>query len=200
MKRKILSIWIGLCYISLTILLGACGESCCCEAPTTNLGTIFIFPNLVVANNSSCSSSLFQITSNQFVGSDNGVCDTRGSFWNAEVLVRGTKIEGSDTCTWEKNYTISGEFKFTVEQRNGRFALKLTNVPLGSDLILDITIKEPKQNSSCNLCIKSDGQGNPIQSPYSNTYHTVVPITGPVNNLNFDVRCEDEVFSIKCCN
>ena len=149
---------------------------------------------------SSCSSSLFQITSNQFVGSDNGVCDTRGSFWNAEVLVRGTKIEGSDTCTWEKNYTISGEFKFTVEQRNGRFALKLTNVPLGSDLILDITIKEPKQNSSCNLCIKSDGQGNPIQSPYSNTYHTVVPITGPVNNLNFDVRCEDEVFSIKCCN
>lgn len=205
LKRKILSIWMGLCYTSLAILLAACDEACCCASPE-GTGTLFLFPKLVVANNTSCSSPFFQITSKQFVTGSDGSCDSRGQFWYAEVKIGGSKLKSDGTldCMWEKTYTINGDenHKFTIEQVNGLFAIKLTKVPINNgDIAADITIREPRQTSSCSVCSIIDANGNITGSkPFANTYSTKVGIPLPVNNLQLEVFCADSSLpEMVCC-
>ena len=190
MKRKILSIWIGLCYISLTILLGACDEACCCPTPTTGLGTIFIFPDFV-SNPIECQSPFTTINSTNFNGSDGAPCD-EFPVWFATVRIGGT--EGNDQCNWSQVYRFNDSpHGFTIVTLNGRKALKVTGVPLRNttQLAIAVSIIEPKHLSGGAGCSKC-----PIK--YSLTWQGTVGVS-TVNNQEIFIPCFD-TDDLKCCD
>lgn len=183
MKRKILSIWIGLCYISLTILLGACDEACCCPTPTSGLGTIFIFPDFA-SNSLDCESPFTMITPPStpnsvinFNDSENAPC-SESAVWFATVRVAGT--EGNDQCVWHKVYHFPQEL--TPVMLNGRIALKITGVPLrNNDLAVSVIVGEPKHNSGPSGCTSCTGK-------YSVTWEGVVA-TPTIANQQIFIPC-----------
>jgi hypothetical protein len=182
LKQKILSIWIGLCYLSLTILLGACDDSCCCTPmPTTNLGKIYIFLDLL-SSSSECQSPL------------NAVGDVNNAFlavtpeqpcsqsWSFNIKVGGT--EG--TCLWSSDRGMGN-----AVARNGRTAFEIKSIPLRDDIGITVTVLEPKHDPVSNTCTQCTGQ---YSLRYSGKLQTKL-----VNEQEVFISCIDLKQTI-CCN
>ena len=187
LKKKILSIWLGLRVFSLVILLSACDEACCCATPTT-VGDIFIFPDLA-SNLQNCESPFSTITNHNISGNEDDVCNSK---FFVEVRVGGT--DNAKQCAWFKVYnapTIFSSREISTVVRGGRIALKVTGVPINiGDVGIDIKIGEPKHTPGGLGCTECANQ-------YSNFWagNTTTPTT---TNQEIFIPCSQ--VSIKCCN
>jgi hypothetical protein len=188
LKQKILFLWMGLCYLSLGLLLSACDTDCCCAAPA-GTGTLFIFPNLSVRNNTSCGSSVqfTGITKNFQVSED--AC--KGKF-SGKI-----RMTGKTGCAWEKEWEVTAAM---IVDRFGRLAIKITGVPLNrtssdnGDRGIEVSIREPKQTGLCANC-------NPnFDRDFANKFNSGKVALNPVNNDNIDITLTDSPFEITCCN
>jgi hypothetical protein len=194
LKKKILSIWVGLCYLSLTILLGACDEACCVPTPSTNLGTIFIFPDFATAQ-IDCQSPFFTISNFATQTSPGGIVninDSEGSVcndipvWYISVRVGGTT---SNNELWHKVYHIPDNI--TTTTLNGRVAIKVTGVPIGANRTIELTVREPKHISGSNGCTN-------CSSKYSIKWVGTVT-QGLFADQQIFISCVDSQ-DTKCCN
>jgi hypothetical protein len=130
--------------MSLAILLGACDDSCCCTpVPETNLGTIYILPDLL-SSTSKCKSPLTEVAliDNVFIaeGTEYPCSDS----WTIDVVIYGTE----NKCEWSKN------FSWVSSVKNMRLALRVDDVPL-RDVTIQVSVKEPKHDpvgSTCTQC------------------------------------------------
>jgi hypothetical protein len=161
LRQKILFLWMGLCYVSLGLLMSACDTDCCCAAPA-GTGTLFIFPNLSVRNNTSCGSSVqFNGITNNF---EKNEANCEGKFWGK------VRMTGRTGCAWEKEWEITRPM---IVNNFGRLAIKITGVPLGittndnGDREIEVTISEPVQIGPCSECKKTDANGN---AKFANLY------------------------------
>ena len=181
--------------MSLTILLGACDEACCCDSPTTNLGTITVFPDFATAQ-IDCQSPFSTIVPFPTQGSPGGIINLNNSesapcsdipVWYVQIRVGGA--DGKDNCLWHKTFKFATDF--TAVTVNGRVGLKVNGVPLGENRQVEITIIEPKHSSGSNGCPKCSGK-------YSIKWQGAVG-TSLIANQPVNVVCLDAL-DTKCCD